>query len=173
MLYGSASELSDSEDDTPKPVKSKKGGRKQDTFIREGSDNPVDLLDSNAFSHVSAHQPVTAKEELRRRAKAATRASTFKSTQDGRVIIEDSTPASQKQEAKDKEHDAYREMQESADMAKRGHQDRVKFSNKRSRPTAEHFDVEMTDAYDGEAVPKKKRVVFDGRKRGIQKRRPI
>ena len=173
MLYGSGSELSDSEDDTPKPVKSKKRGRKQDTFIREGSENPVDLLDSNAFSYVSAHQPVSAKEELRRRAKAATRASTFKSTQDGRIIIEDSTPSSKKQEPKDREYDAYREMQESTDMAKRGHQDRVKFSNKRSRPDAEDFDVEMTDSHGGETVPKKKRVVFDGRKRGIQKRRPI
>jgi hypothetical protein len=74
------------------------------------------------------------------------------------------------------EYNAYAEMQESNDMAKRGFRDKVKFSNKRSRQDAEGFDdVEMTEAY-GEpkkAAPKKRQVSFDGRKRGFQKRRAV
>ena len=177
FLYGSDSELSDSEDESPKQArKLKKGSRKQDTFIREGSDEPVDLLDQNAFSHVSSHQPITQDEEFRRRAKAASRASTFKSNQDGRMIIEEPKPVSRKVEKNGKEYNAYEEMQESNDMAKRGFRDKIKFSNKRSRQDAEDFDVEMTDAY-GEppqkAPVKKRNVVFEGRKKGFQKRRPI
>ena len=177
VLYGSDSEISDSDDESPKQArKPKKGSRKQDTFIREDSDEPVDLLDQNAFSHVSSHQPITQDEEFRRRAKAASRASTFKSNQDGRMIIEEPKPASRKVEKNGKEYNAYEEMQESNDMAKRGFRDKIKFSNKRSRQDAEDFDVEMTDAYEKppqKAPVKKRNVVFEGRKKGFQKRRPI
>ena len=157
--------------------KAKKESRKQPkTFIREGSDEPVDLLDQNAFSHVSSHRPITQDEEFRRRAKAASRASIFKSSQDGRLIIEEPRPASRNVETSAPEYDAYQEAHESNDMAKRGYKDRIKFSNKRSRQDAEGFDVEMTDAY-GEAPPKappkKKYVKFDGRKKEFQKRRPV
>ena len=65
------------------------------------------------------------------------------------------------------EQNAYEEMQESNDMAKRGYRDRIKFSHKRSRKDAEDFDVEMTDAYPETKPPppKKKNVRFDGRKK--------
>jgi ribosomal RNA-processing protein 12 len=154
----------------------KKDSRKQEAFIREGSDEPVDLLDQNAFSHVSSRQPITQDEELRRHAKAASRASTFKSNQDGRMIIEEPKPVSRKATNTRSDYNAYEEMQESNDMAKRGFRDKIKFSNKRSRQDAEDFDVEMTDAYSEQSqktTPKKRNVVFDGRKKGFQKRRPI
>ena len=177
VLYGSDSEVSDSEDENPQQTrKPKKGSRKQDTFIREGSDEPVDLLDQNAFSHVSSHQPITQDEEFRRRAKAASRASTFKSNHDGRMVIEEPKPASRKVENNGKQYNAYEEMQGSNDMAKRGFRDKIKFSNKRSRQDAEDFDVEMPDAYEEppqKAPAKKRNVIFEGRKRGFQKRRPI
>jgi ribosomal RNA-processing protein 12 len=170
--------MSDSDDENPKPAqngqKGRKGQRKQDTFIREGSEDPVDLLDQNAFSHVSTNKPVTEDEEFRRRAKAASRASTFKSGRDGRMIIEEPDPTPPKNQTTGPEYNAYEEMQESNDMAKRGYRDRVKFSNKRSHQDAEDFDVEMTDAYaEQKTPPKKKFVKFDGRKKGFQKRRPI
>ena len=176
VLYGSDSDLSDSNDESSKPSQNlKKGPRKQETFIREGSDEPIDLLDQSAFSYVSAHRPITEDEEFRRHAKAASRASTFKSSHDGRLIIEEPKPAVRKPESRGFEYNAYEEKQESKDMAQRGYRDKIKFSNKRSRQNAEDFDVEMTDAYGEEqTIPsKKKSVVFDGRKKGFQKRRSI
>lgn len=117
---------------------------------------------------------MTEDEEFRRRAKAASRASTFKSGQDGRMIIEESDPTPPKNQNTGPEYNAYEEMQESNDMAKRGYRDRVKFSNKRSRQDAEDFDVEMTDAHaEPKTPPKKKFVNFDGRKKTVQKRKPI
>ena len=93
------------------------------------------------------------------------------------MIIEESKPAPRKAENNGKEYNAYEEMQESKDMAKRGFRDKIKFSNKRSRQDAEDFDVEMTDAYGApqpqKAPVKKRNVVFEGRKKGFQKRRPI
>jgi hypothetical protein len=91
------------------------------------------------------------------------------------MIIEAETQSTKIQENKGQEYNAYEEMQESNDMGKRGARDRIKFSNKRSRQDAEDFDVEMTEAY-GEpqkAPPKKKQVVFSGRKKGFHARRPI
>lgn len=92
------------------------------------------------------------------------------------MIIEEPKPISRKSDNNGKEYNAYEETQESKDMAKRGYRDKIKFTNKRSRQDAEDFDVEMTDAYgDGKekTPPKKRNVIFDGRKRGFQKRRPI
>ena len=178
VLYGSDSDLSDSDDEDPKPVQKPKrvSQKQQKTYIREGSAEPVDLLVQNAFSHVSSHQPLSQDEELRRRAKAASRASTFKSSQDGRMIIEEPKPTSRNTEKSAPEYNSYQEAQESNDMAKRGYKDKIKFSNKRSRQDAEDFDVEMTDAY-GETQQKtplkKKYVKFDGRKKEFQKRRPV
>lgn len=176
MLNGSESELSENEEEIPKPAqKKKKASSKQDVFIREGSDEPIDLLDSTAFSHVSSRRPITQDEEFKRRAKVAFRASSFKSNQDGRMIIEEPKLVSQKTESKGSEYNAYNEAQESNDMAKRGYRDKIKFSNKRSRQDAEDFGVEMTDAYaeTQKASSKKRNVVFNGRKKGFQNRRPI
>jgi len=174
VLYGSDSDFSDSEEEEKPAPKNKKGSRKQETFIREGSEDPVDLLDQNAFSKVSSNLPILREEELQRRAKMAARASSFKSGQDGRMIIEESPPTSKKNQVSAKEYNAYEEAQESTDMAKKGYRDRVKFNNKRSRQDAEDFDVEMTDAYpEVKTPPKKRTVLFDGRKKGFHKRRPI
>lgn len=162
-----------------KDGKSKKKGRQQETFIREDSEEPIDLLSQNAFAHVTAHQPPTHAERSRRVAKAASRASTFKSTAQGRMIFEDpQVPGKGKQDKEAvAEYNAYEEAQDSRDMAKRGFRDRVKFSNKRSRQDAEGFagDVEMTDAYAEEKTPPMKKTVrFDGRQKGVafQYRRP-
>jgi hypothetical protein len=91
------------------------------------------------------------------------------------MIIEETKPTSRKTESKDLEYSAYNEAKESNDMAKRGYRDKIKFSNKRSRQDAEGFDVEMTDAYtEPQKAPVKKRnVVFNGRKKVFQNRRPI
>jgi len=89
------------------------------------------------------------------------------------MIIEDQ-PSTKKNQSPAVEYNAYAEAHESNDMAKRGYKDRIKFSNKRSRQDAEGFDVEMTDAYpELKTPPKKKAVVFDGRKKEVQRRRPI
>lgn len=90
------------------------------------------------------------------------------------MIIEEPKPVSRKADNAN-EYNAYEEMQESNDMAKRGYRDRIKFSNKRSRQDAEDFDVEMTDAYaePQKTPPKKRNVIFEGRKKKFQKRRPI
>jgi ribosomal RNA-processing protein 12 len=165
--------LSNSEEEERPAAKGKKDRRKQETFIREGSEDPVDLLDQSAFSKVSSNLPIFQNEELRRRAKAAARASSFKSNQDGRMIIEEPHLTSKRREkGPTTEYNAYEEAHESTDMAKRGYRDRLKFSNKRGRQDAEDFDVEMTDAYtEVKTPPKKKPVIFDGRHKGIQKRR--
>jgi hypothetical protein len=88
------------------------------------------------------------------------------------MIIEEAAQESGKPQSNKLEYNAYAEAQESKDMAKRGVRDRIKFSNKRSRQDAEDFDVEMTDAYPEKSLPKKRNVVFDGRKKP-QKRRPV
>ena len=92
------------------------------------------------------------------------------------MIIEEQNPTPPKPQTAEKEYNAYEEAHESKDMAIRGHRDRVKFSNKRSRQDAEDFDVEMTDAYaeEGKTPPtKKKTVIFGDQKKIFQKRRPI
>ena len=92
------------------------------------------------------------------------------------MIIEEPNPVPRKATITGSEYNAYEEMQESNDMAKRGFRDKIKFSNKRSRQDAEDFDVEMTDAYGEKSQkipPKKRNIIFDGRKKGFQKRRPI
>jgi hypothetical protein len=92
------------------------------------------------------------------------------------MVIEEPKPTSRKVENNGKQYNAYEEMQGSNDMAKRGFRDKIKFSNKRSRQDAEDFDVEMPDAYEEppqKAPGKKRNVIFEGRKRGFQKRRPI
>jgi ribosomal RNA-processing protein 12 len=166
--------LSESEEAAKAVRNPRKGSKKHETFIREGSDEPVDLLDQNVFSHVSSQQPLTRDQELLRHAKAASRAATFKSTRDGRMIIEEPDRVSRKKDDNVPEYNAYDEVQESSDMAKRGYRDRIKFSNKRSRQDAEDFDVEMTEAYQEarKPPPKKTNVNFDGRKKGFQVRRP-
>jgi len=92
------------------------------------------------------------------------------------MIIEEPKPTLSNVGKAGPEYNAYQEVQESNDMAKRGYKDKIKFSNKRSRQDAEDFDVEMTDAY-GEpqqkGPQKKKYVKFDGRKKEFQKRRPV
>jgi ribosomal RNA-processing protein 12 len=162
-------------------TKSKKGRRQQpETYIREGSEEAVDLLSQNAFSKVTTQKPLSRAEQNHRAAKFASRASTFKSTRQGRMIFEEPQNGSKGKSHEDKvEYNAYEEAHESRDMAKRGFRDRVKFSNKRSRQDAVGFegDVEMTDAYAEQKAPppaKKKKVKFDGRKSGaFQYRRPI
>ena len=92
------------------------------------------------------------------------------------MIIDEPKPVSRKSTNNGTEYNAYEEMQESNDMAKRGFRDKIKFSNKRSRQDAGDFDVEMTDAYGEQpqkTAPKKRNVIFEGRKKGFQKRRPI
>jgi ribosomal RNA-processing protein 12 len=148
--------------------KPKKGHRNQETFIREGSEELVDLLSQSVFSHVSTHRPPTRAEQSRRAAKAASRASTYKSTAQGRMIFEEPAPQGKKEKPgkAEVEYNAYEEVQESRDMAKRGFRDRIKFSNKRSRQDAEGFtgDVEMTNAYSEKTLPPKKKTVrFGGR----------
>jgi hypothetical protein len=72
------------------------------------------------------------------------------------------------------EFNAFNEMQESSDMARRGLRDKVKFSNKRSRVDAEGYqDVDMTEAYGEVKTPKKRQVSFGGRRKETQKRKPV
>jgi hypothetical protein len=91
------------------------------------------------------------------------------------MIIEEPKPTSGRTDHHGKEYNAFEEAQESNDMAKRGYRDKIRFSNKRSRHDAEDFEFEMTDAH-GEPpkiASKKRNVIFERRKKGIQKRRPF
>jgi ribosomal RNA-processing protein 12 len=150
LLNSSDSDLSDNDNEPPKSTKSKKAPRKQETFIRKGWENPINLLEQGSFSNISTQKPITTHEEFQRRAKAASCASTFKS-QNHRLVFEEPVPVSKNtsmQTADVPDINAFNKMQKSSDMERRGLRDKVKFSNKRSRVDAEGFeDVEMTEAH--------------------------
>ena len=151
IVYGSGSG-SDSDDETG-IGKQKTKAPTSSVFIRDDSETPADLLNPSTVSRISSYPP-------RKPYKKVTRQHLFKPDQDGRMIIDE---RDQPPETKvDVEYDAYQELQQSNDMAKRGYRDRVKFSNKRSRQDAEDFDVEMVDAYEKpkKVVVKKKVVKF-------------
>ncbi|KAJ7683246.1 armadillo-type protein [Mycena rosella] len=154
VLYGSESELEDSDDDEPQQARAavprKKKGAEQGARIRMDDDEPMDLLQGVASR-------ITQGTSARRR-KPGQDAARFKTDDDtGKMIIdEEGDDARQADAGVDVAGTAYRENITSVDGFTRGANGRVKFNKdtkKRRRDNEEaDGDVEMGD---GEAGPGK------------------
>jgi len=144
VLYGSESEIEDSDDDAP-PAYGKRKGKDFSARLRV-DDEPMDLL-SGAASRVTSMQS-------QRRRKPGQEASHFKTdTETGKLLIEDSSDDQAAGAGEDVAGTAYREQMTSADGFTRGAGGRVKFNKdtkKRRRENANaDEDVEMEDATAG------------------------
>ncbi|KAH7108388.1 NUC173-domain-containing protein [Auriculariales sp. MPI-PUGE-AT-0066] len=137
VLYGSESELEDSDDDAAAPVKPKSKRASGGYQLRDDPDDPMDLLDgaTNALT-------ISSKKRQRQPGKDA---KYFKTNDSGKMVIdqgeEDADDA-----ADDVAGTAYRELQKSADGFTRNSRGQLKFNKdtkKRRRENAE-------DGSDGE-----------------------
>ncbi|KAG5648632.1 hypothetical protein DXG03_003243 [Asterophora parasitica] len=150
VLYGSESELDDSDDEAP--VKStahqKKKPQEHGARLRLDDDEPMDLLAGAASRITNATS--------NRRRKPGQDASHFKTDEDTGKMIIDAEDAEEPQEvdpSTDVAGTAYRESMTSVDGFTRGPNGRVKFhkdTKKRRREADEAEDVEMAD---GEIAP--------------------
>ncbi|KAJ7163578.1 armadillo-type protein [Mycena crocata] len=145
VLYGSESEIDDSDDDGPQQtraaVSGKRKGLEQGARIRMDDDEPMDLLQGAAsrITHGNAN----------RRRKPGQDAARFKTDDDtGKMIIDDEGDAAEQGDAVvDVAGTAYRESMTSVDGFTRGANGRVKFNKdtKKRRRENEEEDVEMGD----------------------------
>ncbi|GLB37646.1 putative NUC173-domain-containing protein [Lyophyllum shimeji] len=150
VLYGSESELDDSDDDASAPVSknSKKKTLRHGVRLRMDDDEPMDLL-SGAASRIT-----NATSNGRR--KPGQDASRFKTDEEtGKMIIDDENTIDDEDTAaaEDVAGTAYRESITSVDGFTRGPNGRIKFNKdtkKRRREAADLEDVEMAD---GESRP--------------------
>ncbi|KAI0332309.1 NUC173-domain-containing protein [Cubamyces sp. BRFM 1775] len=153
VLYGSESELDDSDDeDVPaQNAASKRRGKDTGARLRVDDDEPMDLL-SGAASRV------TSKSHIRSRKKPGQDAARFKMDEDtGKMVIDeesDDEGAEAEAAGEDVAGNAYLESLTSVDGFKRGPNGRIKFNKdtkKRRREAEADEDVEMGD---GEAAQK-------------------
>ncbi|KAJ7200710.1 armadillo-type protein [Mycena rebaudengoi] len=157
VLYGSESELDDSDDDDAQrgrpTVPAKKKGAEHGARIRIDDDEPMDLLEGAAsrITHGTSN----------RRRKPGQDAARFKTDEDtGKMIIDDEGDAAAEQAdaATDVAGTAYRENITSVDGFTRGANGRVKFNKdtkKRRRDNEDDGDVEMGEADGAGGKPKK------------------
>ncbi|KAH8107256.1 ribosomal RNA-processing protein 12 [Cristinia sonorae] len=153
VLYGSESELDDSDDEgTTEQTSKRQGGTRGGAGLRVDDDDPMDLL-SGAATHVTAAN-------AKRRRKPGQDASRFKTDDDtGKMVIDESD-----EEAGGEEEDvagaAYREAITSADGFTRGPNGKIKFNKDTKKRRHENMeeDVEMGDAEASSAAkgPKRK-----------------
>ncbi|GJE94485.1 NUC173 domain-containing protein [Phanerochaete sordida] len=157
VLYGSESELDDS-DDEDAPAQPAKGRKNQagGARIRADDDLPMDLLSGAASGITNA-----AGKKRRRPGQDAAR---FKTDEDtGKMVIDDEDGTGAEQDAEMEEDVAgvaYREALTSADGFTRGPNGRVKFNKdtkKRRREETEMEDVEMADAQPASNKKEKKK----------------
>ncbi|RDB25177.1 Ribosomal RNA-processing protein 12 [Hypsizygus marmoreus] len=145
VLYGSESELDDSEDEMPsQPTKpSKKKAQEHGARLRVDDDEPMDLLQGAASRITNAGS--------NRRRKPGQDAAHFKTDEDTGKMIIDGENSSDNEDAGpsiDVAGTAYRESITSVDGFTRGPNGRVKFNKdtkKRRREVDEAEDVEMAD----------------------------
>ncbi|KAK0195371.1 armadillo-type protein [Armillaria mellea] len=156
VLYGSESELEDSDDEQePTQPTNKRNQRKfEGSRLRMDNDEPMDLLQGTASR-------VTNIQSSRRR-KPGQEASRFKTDDDtGKMILDDSDDDEAGDANTDVAGEAYRESLTSADGFKRGANGRVKFNKdtkkRRREDSAVDEDVEMGDGDISTKVQKSKR----------------
>jgi len=145
VLYGSESELEDSEDETvsaPAPV-SKKKHLGQGARLRLDDDEPMDLLQGAAMKITNAQKD--------RRRKPGEDASRFKTDEDtGKMIIDNISDSDNDDAAAaaDPAGSAYREAITSVDGFTRGPNGKIKFNKdtKKRRREEDAMDVDMVDA---------------------------
>ncbi|KAK0485757.1 armadillo-type protein [Armillaria novae-zelandiae] len=156
VLYGSESELEDSDDERePTQTTNKRNQRKfEGSRLRMDNDEPMDLLQGTASR-------VTNVQSSRRR-KPGQEASRFKTDDDtGKLIIDDSDDDEADDAKADVAGEAYRESLTSVDGFKRGANGRVKFNKdtkkRRREDGAIDEDVEMGEGDISTKVQKSKR----------------
>ncbi|KAF8160842.1 NUC173-domain-containing protein [Crassisporium funariophilum] len=156
VLYGSESELDDSDDEAPAATTSgsNKKNIPQDVRLRLDDDEPMDLLQGAAMRITNANP--------NRRRKPGQDASHFKMDEDsGKMIIgedSDSDEGASAQKAEDVAGTAYRENITSVDGFTRGANGRIKFNKdtKKRRREEGLQDVEMADVEEPNSARSKK-----------------
>ena len=171
ILYGSQSELDDSDDEGSVVVTGNKKKRIQDVRLRMDDDEPMDLLEGAAMRMTGFSPTLTVLFERgwfyfildskgKRRRKPGQDASHFKTDKDsGKLIIDsDSDDEANAQEATDVAGTAYREKITSVDGFTQGPNGRIKFNKdtkKRRLEEANMEDVEMADVEESTSKSKK------------------
>ncbi|KAG0236437.1 hypothetical protein BGW41_000409 [Actinomortierella wolfii] len=157
-LYGSESDLSDDEDEgddmaADEPKKKNKNKKKgADAWIKEDGDAPLDFLDRTVVSRVTASHP-----SLQQPRKVKELASQFKTTADGRFVVDDSDDsdgAAQKGDDDDEDDEEAMQLDQAennylaslkmADGFTRGQGGRIKFNktNKKGARGEEDDDLQ-------------------------------
>ncbi|CAG8489730.1 1909_t:CDS:2 [Acaulospora colombiana] len=151
-LYGSESDLEDSDRESKSNVKikslRKNNERSSKTWIKEDEDAPVDFLDKGVISKVIGVDPNTKK-----KSKGVT--SSFKESRDGRMVINESDEensddmsggSNSSDVAMQDAEDHYREAQQSSEGFTRNQSNKIRF-NKRNRNDGMELDeIEPIDA---------------------------
>ncbi|KAF9049933.1 armadillo-type protein [Panaeolus papilionaceus] len=160
VLYGSESELDDSDDDVEAaaPSTSKKRHQKQEMRLKMDDDEPMDLLEG-AATRVTSKLPLGGKSSRQR--KPGQDASYFKTDDTtGKMVIDQEDSDEEGPQAGDASAgDAYHESLTSVDGFTRGPNGKVKFhkdTKKRRREEAQTEDVEMMDVGQVETPKNKK-----------------
>ncbi|PKC13236.1 NUC173-domain-containing protein [Rhizophagus irregularis] len=159
-LYGSESDLEDTDDDDDDDDKNKeilKKGKKKDgksvaSWIKEGDDDddytPVDFLDKGIISKVIGVNPSKTRKQRKDFSKA------FKETRDGKMVInesDDSDDSDDSDNASDivmqEADDNYTESQKSNDGFTRGRGNKIKFKkgNKKNNDDDECDNMDIDD----------------------------
>ncbi|KAG0310884.1 hypothetical protein BGZ99_010502 [Dissophora globulifera] len=159
-LYGSESDLSDDDEDAqddegPQAKTAKKSNKKKqgaDAWIKEDGDTPLDFLDRTVVSRVTASHPST---QTARKLKDLS--SSFKTSSDGRLVIDESSDSDaadggpdgeevdQETMELDQAENNYLESLKSVDGFTRGQGGKIKFNktNKRGVLAGKDEDTEM------------------------------
>ncbi|KAJ3546583.1 hypothetical protein NM688_g5502 [Phlebia brevispora] len=144
VLYGSESELDDSDDEDGgrgNPSATKRKGTTGGARLRADNDEPMDLL-SGAASRITS-------DKSKHRRKPGQDAARFKTDDSGKIVIDASGDGDDVSMEEDVAGVAYRETLTSVDGFTRGPNGRVKFNKdtkKRRREADEADDIEMADA---------------------------
>ncbi|ORX63932.1 NUC173-domain-containing protein [Basidiobolus meristosporus CBS 931.73] len=164
VLYGSDSEIDDSDEDqmdVDREVKPKKKGQAQ-AWIKEDHEGPLDFLDRRAVSQVTSTKPSKRTQQLK------SVGANFKATDDGRLMIDESSDDSEEEPVElTAEQKALREAESNyleAMTSKEGYTrvgNRIKFSNKR-RGNEDDFPEEDDDTPARPQAQGKKRRGKDG-----------
>ncbi|KAI9322902.1 NUC173 domain-containing protein [Dichotomocladium elegans] len=161
VLYGSESELDDSDDEALQGVKAalaaaangntkKKTSKQQQlpgTYIREAEDDtPLDFLDQSALARITSSKPVQRKKQ--------NLAKSVKYDDDGRMVFkEDSDENGNGDSESEAEEDYYMQAQKSADGFVRNEQNKIKF---KKGVKNDDFDDAM-DVDEGATAKRKKK----------------
>ncbi|KAL8972005.1 MAG: hypothetical protein Q9183_000782 [Haloplaca sp. 2 TL-2023] len=177
-IYGSEEDDSDSaassDNEVPanKSVSQRTNGSKggKGTYIIEDSEEPLDLLDRNALSHISTSKPVQFKARTKQKAKTDVDGKLlFGSTNDAgddHAMIMDDEPGDET--TLEGGINAYVEAIKGRDAVQRGRGGRLKFSNKRQKGE-DRMDIDGEDEEDGQRKKDEAGVVGKGGQRGGSK----